>query len=231
MIRLAATAFLVSCLNLPATAQVAPRAGYTGFFATGLSEIATTGLNDRLAATGHPTFGSRPIAINLGAYRLLRSGVMLGGEWHFLDVGHDEHQGREVGLGAGYATLGIAYAFSPTQRVRVYPRLGLGIGGMGLWSEERDSSVAVDLDSWLADPRADPEFTTLSQGSMVVDLGGGAELLLRRNGGPLVGARLGYVATPFDQGWTRDGRPVTGAPSATVAGPYVRIVMGWRRER
>jgi hypothetical protein len=67
---------------------------------------------------------------------------------------------------------------------------------------------------------------------MAVDLGGGAELLLgTRGSGPPVGLRFGYIATPFDMGWTRDGRSLRGAPHATVAGPYVRLLIGWRRER
>jgi hypothetical protein len=210
------------------------RSGYTGFFAAGVSRIATGELDDRLAASGYPVFGSRPLALNIGAYRLWRSGVMLGGEWHYLDVGDAEHQGRVVGLGAGYATLALGYAVELSPRVRLYPRLGLGLGGMGLWSEEEGDvgSGTNDFEGWLANPNTDPDYATLSQGSMVVDVGAGAEVVLSRRGsGALVGLRLGYLATPFDQGWTRDGRSVSGGPDATVAGPYVRMVIGWRRER
>jgi hypothetical protein len=219
----------------PAHTQARPRAGYAGFVAAGVSAVATGELDDRLAASGHPTFGSRPVALNVGAYRLFRSGVMLGAEWHYLNVGDGEHQGRAVGLGAGYATLGLGYAVALSPRVRFYPRLGLGVGGMGLWSEvERDvGSGANDFAGWLANPTTDPDYATLSQASMVVDLGAGVELLLRGRGGggPLLGLRSGYVVTPFDQGWTQDGRSVSGAPDATVAGPYVRAVIGWRLER
>lgn len=209
-------------------------AGYTAFLATGLSTVSTRQLNDRLAANGHPTFERSSLALNVGAYRLLRSGVMLGGEWHFLGLGDGRHQGREVGLGAGYATVGIARAITLSPRMRFYPRLGLGVGGMGLWAEEPDSAAGgnVDFDQWLATPGSDPSFATLSQGSMVVDLGAGAEIVLGcRERGPLLGLRAGYVATPFDQGWTRNGREVAGAPRATVAGAYIRLIMGWRHER
>jgi hypothetical protein len=218
---------------LPAQSRAA-RSGFTGYFAAGVSAISNPELNDGLAANGYPTFSSRPHGGSLGAYRLLRSGVMLGGEWHFLPVGDGTHGGREMGLGAGYATLGLAYAFDRSPRVRLYPRLGLGIGGMGLWIEDEgdDSRDTVRFEDWLAAPNSDPSFSTLSQGSMVVDLGAGAEFVLRRSGtGPLLGLRLGYIATPFDQGWTSSGRRVSGAPTATVAGPYVRVLFGWRRER
>jgi len=219
----------------PARAQAqASRGGYTGFFAAGISGVSTAELDDRLSARGYPAFGARPRGVALGAYRLLRSGVMLGGEWHVLSLGEEQHGGRDVWLGGGYATLGVGYAFELSRRVRVYPRLGVGVGGMGLWIENENTGAGggVEFDEALAAPRADPEHSTLSQGSMAVDLRAGAEVLLRRRGGgPLVGLRVGYVATPFDQGWTRDGHSLSGAPEATVAGPYVRLALGWRRER
>ena len=179
------------------------------------------------------TFGSSGPAINLSAYHLFRGGLLLGAEWHFISVGNGTHQGRDVGLGAGYGTLGIGYAFRPGSRARLYPRLGLGVGGMGLWRETAVPGATVNFDDWLVSPSPDPEFATLSQASMVVDLGGGAELALRRAGltGPVIGLRFGYVTTPFDQGWTTSGRAVTGAPESTVAGPYIRVLFGWRRER
>ena len=209
------------------------RSGYSGFVGAGASSIRTGSLNDQLAAGGYPTFGDGGPALTIAAYRLLRGGIMLGGEWHFISVGDREHQGRDVGLGAGYGTLGVAYALERSSRMRVYPRLGLGIGGMGLWRESAVPGTAVGFDDWLAAPDSDPDYATLSQASMVVDFGVGAELAMRRGGdvGAVVGLRIGYLATPFDQGWTSDGRAVTGAPSATVAGPYVRMLLGWRRER
>lgn len=236
--RLVAAWFLILSVGIGAEpsgaqARASPR-GYTGFFAAGVSRIATGELDDRLSASGYPVFGSRPLALNVGAYHLWRSGWMLGAEWHYLDVGDAEHQGRVVGLGAGYATVGLGYAMELSPRARFYPRLGLGVGGMGLWSEEEGDvgSGGDDFAGWLANPNTDPDYATLSQGSMVVDFGAGAEIALSRRGaGPLVGVRLGYLVTPFDQGWTRDGRSVSGAPEATVAGPYVRVIIGWRKER
>jgi hypothetical protein len=226
------TFLALGCAAAPLGAQTPP-SGYSGFVGAGASSVRTGSLNDQLAAGGYPTFGDGGPALSLAAYRLLRSGVMLGGEWHFISVGDGEYQGRDVGLGAGYVTVGVAYAFEPSSRARLYPRLGLGVGGMGLWRETAVPGSAVGFDDWLAAPDSDPELATLSQASMVVDLGAGGELALRRSGhgGPIVGLRVGYVATPFDQGWTSDGRAVTGGPRTTVAGPYVRMLLGWRRER
>lgn len=217
-----------------AQAQSEPSQSLTAFVGIGRSITATGDFSDRLVANGYPDFGSTPTAVSAGVNWVLRTGLLLSGEWSYLQLGGGERQGRDVGLGGGYATLGVGYALSPAPRVRFFPRLGIGVGGMGLWSEEPDDAPDGDVafDAWLANPNSNPDHATLSQASMVLDLGAGAEYLLHaRAGGPLLGLRLGYVATPFDQGWTRDGRTVTGAPRATVAGPYARIVIGWRRQR
>ena len=225
---------LVLALGLiPPLGAQAARTGYSAFVGAGASSVRTGTLDDQLAANGYPTFGNSGPSVNLSAYRLFSRGLMLGGEWHFIDMGNGRYQGREVGLGAGYGTLGFGFAVSPASRVRLYPRLGIGVGGMGLWRENVLTATSVALDDWLAAPSSDPAYVTLSQASMVLDFGAGAEVALRRRGlaGPVLGLRFGYVATPFDQGWTVDGRAVTGAPESTVAGPYFRVLLGWRRER
>jgi hypothetical protein len=76
----------------------------------------------------------------------------------------------------------------------------------------------------------------LSRGGVVVDLGAGLELLPGGPGrGPMIGLRLGYLATPFSTEWKLDGtgNGVTahGGPAATIAGPYVRLVVGGGRRR
>ena len=233
------TARLLAGILLALAARTAPAqrpaaTGHTGFFSAGMSWIATGDLNARMAAGGYPTFDTPPFTINAAAYRLLRSRLLIGGEWHYLSLGESAREGRVVGAGGGYATLGIGYAMDVTSRLRVYPRLGLGVAGMGLWTVEPDTvaNEPVAFDGWLSQPRYAPSQSTLSQASMAVDAGAGAEVALRASGrGPVVGVRVGYLATPFDQGWTLEGRPVAGAPDVTVAGPYARLLIGWRRER
>ena len=211
-----------------------PGAAYVGI---GVSGVSTDALDERLAARGYPTFGGMPAAVSLGAHRVLRSGVMLGGEWHGLVWGEESHAGREVGLGGGYGTLGLAYAVDLSPRARVYPRLGLGAGGMGLWIETE--GVPVGFDEVLADPDREAGFerhTVLSRAGFVMDLGAGAELLPGGRGrGALIGVRLGYLAAPFDGDWRLDrdfaDAPVSGGPGGTIAGPYIRFTVGgaWSR--
>ena len=204
-----------------------------GFLAAGVSGIATGELDDRLAARGYPTFGSTATAVGIGGYWSLPGGLMLGGEWNGLIIGDEPHGGRTVGLGGGYATLGVGWAVDLSPRVRVYPRLGLGAGGLALWFESEADTVGFD--EVLADPRPLPgRQPVLSHDGVVVDLGAGAELLPGGRGrGPLIGLRLGYLLAFFGSAsdWQLYEYTASGGPPATIAGPYVRAVVGVGRRR
>jgi hypothetical protein len=115
---------------------------------------------------------------------------------------------------------------------RVYPRIGLGGGGMGLWIE---NDSVVGFDEVLANPQesgAARREPVLSRVSAVLDIGIGAELLPRGRGrGPLIGVRLGYLAAPVNTDWQLYDHSVVGGPAASIGGPYIRGVIGagWRR--
>jgi len=203
-----------------------PGAAYIGM---GVAHITTRDLDDRLAAQNYPTFGQGARLIGIGAYRTLSSGVMLGGEFNGVVLGEKPHAGDEVGLGGGYATLGLGYSVVVSPRVRVYPRFGLGVGGMGLWVESADT---VNFDDVLTNPAPDPgRRPVMNRDGPVFDFGGGAEFF--PHGGLLIGVRLGYLATAFGgtSGWYMYDRTVIGGPMASIAGPYVRVVIGgaWKR--
>ncbi len=217
----------------PAAAQGGLRLPDAGFISAGVSRIDTGELDDRLAARGYPTFGSTARAVGIGGYWSLPGGVMLGGEWQGLVIGDEPHEGRTVGLSGGYATVGVGYAVDLSPRVRVYPRLGLGAGGLALWFESEADTVGFD--EVLADPRPLPgRQPVLSHDGVVVDLGAGAEFRPGGSGrGPLIGVRLGYLAALFgsDSDWQQYEYTASGGPSGTIAGPYVRAVVGVGRRR
>ncbi len=200
-----------------------------GWVAAGTSGIATAELDAWLAGRGYPTFGGTAMSVGLGGYRILSSGVMLGGEFNGLVVGEEEHEGRRVGLGGGYLTLGVGYAVDLSPRARVYPRVGVGVGGMGLWVDRQDT---VDFGEVLAAETPVPERqTVLSRDGMVVDLGAGAELLPLGRRGPLVGVRAGYLKASFGPHWNAYEHTAVGGPEASITGPYLRMVVGWAWRR
>ena len=201
------------------------------YFGAGVSGVRTGDLDERLTARGYPDFGSSGRAFSLGAHMILPGGVTLGAEWTGFDVGDGEQEGRDVGLGGGYGTLGFGYVIELSPQFRIYPRVGLGGGGIGLWIETDSSDIGFD--EVLADPEPSPDplrEPVLSTGSAVVDLGAGAEFLPGGWGrGLMVGLRLGYVAAPFASDWRIHEREVTGGPGTSIGGPYIRATVGIAR--
>jgi len=215
----------LACGFAPAHAQRSLLGPGAAFVAAGGTRVETSELDDWLAARSYPTFGRAAVALGLGGYRTLSNGVMLGVEAQGLIIGSESHEDGVIGLGGGYATLGVGYAFEVSPRVRFYPRLGVGPGGMALWVEEDERP---DFDDALAGgpPGADRS-PNLSRDGVVVDLGAGAELLFARSGGVLVGLRAGYLMGPLTDRWETYESEVSGGPHASIAGPYVRILAGW----
>ena len=237
-IRVAALAALVVGIGAGESKAQAALIGPGGaFISGGLAGIATGDLDDRLAAQGYPTFGRSAATLGAGAYRIFSNRILLGFEGHGLIIGEEQHEGREVSLSGGYATIGVGYVVSLSPRMRIYPRLG--IGGAGLALEIESEGDPVDFDDVLSEtvPAPTARESVVSRDGPALDLGAGFELLGgRRGGGALVGLRLGYLVAPFDSNWdvyerARYLREATGGPDASVSGPYVRIVIGgaWRR--
>jgi hypothetical protein len=202
------------------------------YLGVGASDVATGKLDDRLAANGYPTFGQTAAGVNMGAHIILPGGVTVGAEWHGLIIGDETHNGRDVGIGGGYGTLGIGFVKDLSPRARIYPRFGLGGGGMGLWIERNEGEV--DFDDVLQNPQPtndDVREPVLSTASAVIDFGLGTELLPGGWArGLMFGVRAGYLAA-FNTDWSLHNQNVTTGPDANIGGPYIRatIGIGWKR--
>ena len=219
-----ATAF--ACLApARAAAQLDLLGPGAAFASVGGARVSTAELDDWLGARGFPTFGRSAVSIGIGGYRLFGNGVMLGAEAQGFVIGDDEVERGRVGLGAGYATVGVAYAIDVSPRLRVYPRVGLGPGGMALWVESEDT---LDFDDVLEDGTPAPQRApNLARDGLVVDLGAGAELLPRDRSGFTIGVRAGWLTGPFTDRWEMYEHEVRGGPDASLGGPYARVTFGW----
>ena len=156
---------------------------------------------------------------------------MLGAEITGLAFKETAQNGREYGLGGGYATLGVGYAKQLSPRVRIFPRVGLGAGGITLWVQEADTAT---FDFILANPQPVPaRERLLSRDGGVIDVGGGLELLSRRDHGWLFGLRAGVILSSFgdDTNWWTQNGTATNGPPASITGAYLRFILGgaWNR--
>lgn len=232
------TAFAVPLIALTVT----PAAAYAqqdllgpgaAFISIGAAHVATSELDTRLAANGYPTFGQTAKSVGIGGYRILGNRILLGAEINGLNLGEKPHNGRNVWLGGGTGTLGIGYVKDLSCRVRVYPRLGLGAGGLTMVIESPSDTVPFD-DVLNNPPSTSTREPLLSRDGGVLDLGVGLEFLSGGSGkGALIGLRAGYLATSFGSknDWQFYERTASNGPRASISGFYARVVLGggWSR--
>jgi hypothetical protein len=221
-------ALLVLGLSSSVSAQAALLGPGAAYISVGSAHIATDRLDDRLQALGYPKLGQSVGSGGIGGYRTLNMHWMLGAEITGVSTPRKTMGTSEFGVAGGYATLGLGYMKQVSPRVRIYPRLGLGAGGITLWIETADT---VPFDAVLTNPQpVSSSQRLLSRDGGVVDLGIGAEFLPK--GWFLIGVRAGYLAASFgDSNWRMQNGTATNGPAASIAGPYLRVMLGgaWKR--
>jgi len=199
------------------------------FLSVGWQRMDLGELNLRLTAAGYPTFDEQRLTLGGGAYSF-RDRVVLGAEGHAV-VGPGEttldgnHRTRLTG---GIGTVHLGYTVVRTPRLRIHPMIGLGGAGATLDIVDR---TAPSFDDVLAQPGRNAR---LVSGSLILDASVGSTIRLTDSvrprggrGGLALGVRAGHGFAPFAGEWRMEsGNDVAGGPEVTLAGPYVRVMVG-----
>jgi opacity protein-like surface antigen len=204
-------------------AAAPPNGAGGGFFAIGVNGTDLGPLNSRLRGAGYPTFPTELFAIGGGGYGVVAGTILLGGEGYGLIAPSRGVQGRTVSVGGGYGLFTVGYQFRPSDRLAVYPQVGVGGGGLSL---EIGSAGAERFDDVLGDPNRE---ASLEKGSVLLSLGGGLEYRFSAHdepGGFQIGLRAGYLLSPYDTDWTLSEDRLSGGPDAAFSGPFVRVLVG-----
>ncbi len=196
-----------------------------GYFMVGSSVIDLKALNSKLEEKGYPSLSDNLLSLGGGGYGIIGR-VMIGGEGHGLIGKGGTEKGYKTSVGGGYGFFNLGYVVYSRNNLKVYPLIGLGVGGMTFTIVEERS---LSFDEILDDPKRG---VWLSTGGFLLNLALGTEYLLKlgevekEEGGLILGARIGYVLAPFKDGWKMDEIGVSGGPEASVAGPYLRLMIG-----
>lgn len=208
---LAAPALAESDATLRAT--TAPRRGGAGFVTAGWRSIDLGSLPTALGRSGYGHPGSDFFGIGGGGQAMLGRWVV-GGEGQFL-VG-DRTGGIELTGGFGMGRLG--YAIVQTDRLSIYPLLGVGGGGLTLLASAESGGKRRE--------------TELSMGGMLLDgtLAADYRIPMGRSGSSegflLVGMRAGYTFSPLQTEWASDEGELKG-PQLSFSGPSLRLIVGF----
>lgn len=196
--------------------------GGAGFFAIGTNIAQLGSLNDRLGASGYPSFGTRLLSLGGGGYRIIGGRFLLGGEGHGVLAPTNTSQGRHVSLRGGYGLATLGYLAVVHPRWQVHPKIGTGLGGFSVQIGNADDTTFDDI---LDDPNREAE---LNRGQFLMSLSlQVAYRLSDPNGGGFhIGLQAGYLLAPAGSDWTLGGRTLENGPEAGLGGPFFRLLLG-----
>lgn len=206
-----------------------------GYFLFGSGKFEVGDLSLALEDKGYSSVSRSPlngladsfISFGLGSHGVV-NGVLIGWELNGLTSRETTTStgSYRTALTGGYGFFNVGYLTYSMNGLDIYPMLGIGGGGLSLKLAARRT---LSFDQILADPEQSVELKT---GGFLLNPALGLDYMLslssaeKREGGVVLGLRVGYVLAPLKGAWRMDGADVVGGPQASVAGPYVHLVVG-----
>lgn len=201
-----------------------------GYISPGLAWNNLDNINNALAAQGISAFKGMAPTLSLGMNRELGRLVMESSiTWRYW---FDNLDGAtRTSLGAGDLIFNTGFNLFPfSAPLTLVPYLGIG-GGLNTIHIRNDSKSLTNL---LGSTEPD---AMLWQGTFLVNLGIGSDLLLSKNdmlNGLALGLRVGYLFDPFadNMRWYSNGVYINDIPALNQSGAYIRLILGgWGNNR
>ncbi|MFB6279045.1 MAG: hypothetical protein ABEK75_06035 [Salinibacter sp.] len=196
----------------------------SGFLAVGTQFADLGSLNDRLENAGYPTFGSEVFSIGIGGRRAIGTRWFIGAEVIGMFTPSQGFEGRDVSLAGFRLVPTLGYTFRPTERLRVYPEVGIGVEAALL--DIGASGEASNFGEVLGSPGRS---ATLARGSLVTRIGAGVDYKLTGpDGQARLGLQAGYALPALSGDWelSGGGPTLSGGPDSTLGGFYLRLLVG-----
>jgi hypothetical protein len=197
---------------------------------TGMSTMSVDALNARMGSSQFAPLSNDAVTYGASGY------VAIGRALLGADVGRSAfgeeglNNGRTDELTAMQGMATAAYAIVSTERLSVFPQLGVGMGRLVVSLRDRAGSGTTASEPTFDEVAQSPGSESRMSGRhLVYGFGGGADYLVSRAGaskGVVLGVRAGMLASPNRTTWTRDGQTVVAGPDAAAGGPYLRVVVG-----
>jgi opacity protein-like surface antigen len=183
---------------------------------------------------GYFTISNDGFSIGGGGYAAVLDRLLVGGEYHFADLGEEASpSGRTNALTTKYVLGTVGYAAFTAWRLNVAPFLGLGVGTAALTLRNRNggAKVPTDLDPTFDEIVMSPGSRSVLKASyFMVQPGLRVDFLLLPQTDSRIGAVLGLhmssSLSPNRTTWKYEGRNVFGGPDLGPSGGTFRLVMG-----
>lgn len=197
--------------------------GGMSYLSLGSTSLNLDKLNDSLKGAGYPALSTN-LSVGGAAYAFVGRAV-LGGEGNYISGKTVTNGTYNASITAASGLFRLGYVALESERLRLYPMVGIGGGGVKLTLQQRS---VPDFDQVIAAP----EGVTLTTASLLLDLAVGADCLFTlgkdRNGEGLVavGLQAGYTWAPLTSSWKMGEATVPNGPEVGLTGPYVKVVFG-----
>lgn len=195
----------------------------SGFLAVGTQFADLGSLNDQLEDAGYPTFSSEVFSIGIGGRGAIGNQWFVGAGVTGMFIPSQGFEGRDVSLGGARLMPTLGYTFRPTERLRVYPEVGIGVEAALL--DIGASGQTASFEGVLSSP---DRSATLARGSLVTRIGAGADYKLTGpDGQARLGLQAGYALPALSGDWELSGgSTLSGGPDSTLGGFYLRLLVG-----
>ena len=238
-IRFAARAGLAVAFTFIASRSSAAQSTLTGasgpfhviVLSTGVTMMKVDPLNARLVSSQFASLSNGAVSYGGGGYFAVGR-ALLGAEAQRSIFGEEGlNNGRSNNLHTMQALATVGYAIVTTERLTVFPQLGVSFGRVRLTLRDRTgASTSASEPTFDEIVRAPGNESQVDGQHLLYSFGGGADYLTTRRGvstGVVIGVRAGLAASPNRATWTRDGERVVAAPDAGADGPYLRVMVGF----
>jgi hypothetical protein len=191
-------------------------------FITGGAQYADiSGVNAKLTSYGLPKFNYYGPSFGFESQTIIKR-LMMGGELKGYFTRDISAGNSKASFSAGQLLLTSGVELINSERVNLYPYLGLGAGLLRLTV----GATNTPFDTALAKPLPAVD---VFQGKFLMDFGLGFDLIAGdgRFKGSTIGLRTGFLFDPVkkDQ-WWRTGSDLTAGPTPQLSGAYVLLTLG-----
>jgi hypothetical protein len=176
-----------------------------------------------LKEKGYPEFSKNFISIGGGGHGVINK-IIIGGEGCGFLKKRGVTDDYKLSISGGCGFFDIGYMIYSSDKLNIYPTLGLGGGGLNFKIVQR--GVSPSFDDVLGDPKKGV-FLSTTRG-FLLKLGLGTEYLLKLwgEGGLSIGLRMGYTFGSFKD-WDMCGIDISGGPKTGFTGPFISLVIGF----
>lgn len=201
----------------------------------GAAALSVDPVNAVLTNSGFSSLPSRAMVGGAAAYFAFGR-ALLGANVQRARVGErGSGNGRTDDLTANAVAITGGYAVVSTNRLSVYPMVGVGLGRFAVTLHDNSGApAATATQPTFAELAQSPgAASTLAGTHLVFDVGMGQDYLLKapaqEGASVTIGVRAGIVAAPNRTTWRSGARTVVAGPDASVGGPYLRVAVGVAR--